>query len=225
MGSGIWAIVYDLQNDGRQNYLTWFHEVHIPEKLSRPGYESAAHFRSLDAEASEKPAGSSCRGASNLALFVGETTRTFFDPSPGQLKQRQDELTRTMIGRRIGAVSTIYTIEWRMDQNGFYPGSGEAPIGRFIRMERFADPDKDEDLEVWCAQERAIQVSRIPGCLGITKVLAAMGAPRHALISEFSDLDCPEAKALFSNRREPENPGPFGFCGVPFSGQRICPPV
>ncbi len=70
MGTGIWAIAYDLQNGGRQDYLTWFHEVHIPEKLSRPGYVWAAHFQSIDPEAPQKPAGTcSVWGRDDSNLF------------------------------------------------------------------------------------------------------------------------------------------------------------
>ena len=44
MDQGIWAIWYDIAGEHRNEYIHWFHEVHIPEKLSRPGYLWAAHY-------------------------------------------------------------------------------------------------------------------------------------------------------------------------------------
>lgn len=41
---GIWALWYDVSEADRSEYLEWFHRVHIPEKLSRPGYLWAAHY-------------------------------------------------------------------------------------------------------------------------------------------------------------------------------------
>ena len=44
MDRGIWAIWYDISDEHRSAYLDWFHQAHIPEKLSRPGYLWAAHY-------------------------------------------------------------------------------------------------------------------------------------------------------------------------------------
>ena len=44
MDRGIWAIAYDIPDELKAEYLDWFHHVHIPEKLSRPGYVWAAHY-------------------------------------------------------------------------------------------------------------------------------------------------------------------------------------
>ena len=46
MDRGIWAIWYELPEErkAREEYVGWFHEVHIPEKLARPGYLWAAHY-------------------------------------------------------------------------------------------------------------------------------------------------------------------------------------
>lgn len=44
MANAIWALAYDISNDDCESYLDWFHRIHIPEKLARPGYPWAAHF-------------------------------------------------------------------------------------------------------------------------------------------------------------------------------------
>ena len=50
MDRGIWAIWYDLPEQGEDEYLEWLHEKYIPEALSRHGYLWAAHVRNLTPE-------------------------------------------------------------------------------------------------------------------------------------------------------------------------------
>ena len=46
MDRGIFALWYDLPEDGEEEYLSWFHEVHLPELLSkREDYCWAAHYK------------------------------------------------------------------------------------------------------------------------------------------------------------------------------------
>mgnify|MGYP001388943222 CR=1 FL=1 len=44
MTTSIWLLFYDIAAADRDHYVDWFHRCHIPEKLARPGYRSAAHF-------------------------------------------------------------------------------------------------------------------------------------------------------------------------------------
>ena len=38
MSQAIWILQYDLTSGLEYEYLNWFHNIHIPEKLARPGY-------------------------------------------------------------------------------------------------------------------------------------------------------------------------------------------
>ena len=40
--------------EGRDEYLSWLHEVHIPEALSRKGYLWAAHYQADAQESSDE---------------------------------------------------------------------------------------------------------------------------------------------------------------------------
>ena len=48
MSAALWMIIYDLDPANADSYLQWFDEVHIPEKLARPGYTWAAHYQVID---------------------------------------------------------------------------------------------------------------------------------------------------------------------------------
>ena len=103
MASAIWALAYDISNEDRQSYLDWFHQIHIPEKLTRPGYRWAAHFEGRATTPNTR---------SYIALFGGISTRIFLDPSPAQLKTKQDDLTSGMMARRRNPFATILAYEW-----------------------------------------------------------------------------------------------------------------
>ena len=45
MSQAIWILQYDLTSGSEDEYLNWFHNIHIPEKLARPGYLWAVHYK------------------------------------------------------------------------------------------------------------------------------------------------------------------------------------
>ena len=107
MSQAIWILKYDLTSGSEQEYLNWFHNIHIPEKLTRPGYLWAVHYKgqigALDRSENRR---------SYLALFGGISTRTFLDPSPSELRGMQDDLTREMMGKRLSSKGDVFALEW-----------------------------------------------------------------------------------------------------------------
>lgn len=237
MDRAVWAIFYDLPEEGRDEYMAWFHEVHIPEKLARPGYLWAAHYETRHPgerfariaarlRRSDDPAHAS--GAGFIALFGGESTRTFYDPSPAELRERQSPETRRMTDARIRAKGLILCEEWRVE--GPEAGAREAPgvLAPAMQMGRYDAGGEDEDLEAWYARERMAGVSTTPGCLGARKYLAATGAQRHAVLYEFASLAAREAHYVALEETEWTR-RVHGYLthppGSPLVGSRLWPPL
>lgn len=180
MDHGIWAIWYDIAPENKAAYLEWFHGVHMPEKLSRPGYGWAAHYE----------LGHGGRGVGYVALFGGESTHTFLSPSPGQLAQRQSAETRRYMGMRINSAAAILAEETRIDGPDAAtrgPGLTSAPVIQ-IGHYNAPSPAVEDDLGGWYAQERFPLLARLPGCVGARKMLATMGHYKHAILHEFTSL-------------------------------------
>ncbi|HBK80778.1 MAG TPA: hypothetical protein DDZ83_14090, partial [Nitrospinae bacterium] len=91
MDRGIFALWYDLPEDGEEEYLSWFHEAHLPELLSkREDYCWAAHYKNEGGgdrfhevvkdmmRAGESDVGS---GKDYLFLIGAESPHSFFDPN------------------------------------------------------------------------------------------------------------------------------------------------
>ena len=45
MSNAVWVILYTVADADRQDYLDWFHQVHIPDKLARPGHHQLSLIR------------------------------------------------------------------------------------------------------------------------------------------------------------------------------------
>jgi hypothetical protein len=181
MDRGIWAIWYGLDDGQRSEYESWFHEVHIPEKLSRPGYVWAAHY------ALEEDKG-------YLALFGGVTAHTFLAPSPGQLAQRQSAEMRRFMQMRQHSSACILAEEVRVDGPEVGQRGAEGTPGPVIHFGNYnaASPAVEDDLGGWYAQERLPLLSKLPGCIGARKMLASVGAHKHAILHEFVSLEMRE---------------------------------
>jgi len=187
--ASIWGIIYDLPDAGRDAYLAWFHDVHMPEKLARPGYLWAAHYEVIDDEgghvSSMHGAGSSDVGAGTakssgyIALFGGEDTQTFLDPSPAQIKPRQTPLTREMMAKRISQRSFIAAQEWLAPsghENSMHGAS-------HIALTWCDAPTQDEAFGAWCVQDLKPVLLAERGVLFLAKLLAATGPAKHVILS------------------------------------------
>jgi hypothetical protein len=181
MDRGIWAIWYELDREQRSEYEAWFHAVHIPEKLSRPGYRWAAHY-ALEAD------------KGYLAFFGGETAHTFLNPSPGQLAQRQSAETRRYMQMRQRSSACILAEEVRVDGPDADQRGANGTPGAVIQFGNYnaASPAVEDDLGAWYAQERLPLLAKLPGCIGARKMLASVGAHKHAILHEFVSLESRE---------------------------------
>jgi hypothetical protein len=171
MSNAIWMITYELRRKREAAYLEWFHEVHVPEKLARPGYSWASHCRATNADTDD--------GAPHyLALFGGETTSVFFNPSPAQLAPKQPAETRDMMACRVSSRALILTGEWVAADDGA-PSAGGGPVdAEAISLTLCDAAGNDMDFGAWLIQEH------LPLVAGNTihKLLASSGDVRHAII-------------------------------------------
>lgn len=184
MDQGIWAIWYDIAAGDRAAYLDWFHRVHIPEKLARPGYLWAAHY-------TLRHRGADC---GYVALFGGRTTHTFLNPSPGQLATRQSAETRKYIGMRQAPRACILAEETRVDGPDAAHRDAAQTTAPVLQIGNYNAPGPavEDELGAWYAQERFPALARLPGCVGARKMLATVGSHKHAILHEFTSLELRE---------------------------------
>jgi len=184
MTGAIWALAYEISNEDRETYLNWFHRIHIPEKLARPGYRWAAHFEGSATTPDTH---------SYIALFGGISTRIFLDPSPAQLKTKQDDLTREMMAQRRNPFATILVHEWS-DRSTPSTSNDDARAVELINSDRLDfllinAVEQGEAIGAWAVQNLLPKLqSDNPDAAqnaAIThKFVSVTGPPAHILFHE-----------------------------------------
>ena len=204
MTGAIWALAYEISNDDRETYLDWFHRFHIPEKLARPGYRWAAHFENSAAAPDTY---------SYIALFGGISTRIFLDPSPAQLKTKQDDLTREMMARRRNPFATILAHEWRDNSAPTKSNDGttaaEAINSSWLDFLVIDAAGQDEAIGAWAVQTLLPKLQKdnpdaIKTAAVTHKLISVTGAPAHILFYETNQTELTGDAA--ASRFEPQTP-------------------
>ncbi|MEM9359891.1 MAG: hypothetical protein AAGB04_27215 [Pseudomonadota bacterium] len=185
MSNAIWLIMYDIASANEAAYLDWFHNVHIPEKLARPGYTWGAHYEVVGPDGAPRMlTGNEAGGQRGFAAFFGgEDTRTFLDPSPAQIKPTQPPLTREMMGHRIGSQMMIATEEWRA-----LAESGDGPSYANLNVVVGTVDGHDEDYGSWCIQTYLPYISTKSGFEVSAKFLSTTAPGNHVMVASFATL-------------------------------------
>lgn len=171
MSSAVWMIIYGLNADREAEYLDWFHDVHMPEKLSRPGYTWASHYRSAEPM-------QDVGGPLYLALFGGDTSAVFYHPSPAQLAPTQPPETRAMMACRVKSRTLIFASEWSADAGGTPVADSPTIDAEAISLTLCDTAGNDMDFSAWLVQEH------LPALAGngIRKLVASTGDVRHGIV-------------------------------------------
>jgi hypothetical protein len=172
MTRAIWTLRYALDGQDDAAYFAWFHGEHIPEKRARPGYTWAAHYAD---------------GAGQyLALFGADEARAFLDPSPGQLKLRQDPTTRRMVPHRRDVVASVLVEVAREGAPGIVPQA--------LRMTVVApEAGSADDSAAAMVQRHLPAAARVPGFRWASFLVPAIGAGGHVLMEASDRLGPPLA--------------------------------
>lgn len=203
MDRGIWATWYDLAEEGKQEYLDWLHDVHLPAMLSRPGYLWAAHVQnivSIQREArniarlthTDDPAVPT--GFAYLLIYGALSPHTFVDPSPDEIFAELNPASKRMLARQVQPRACIFVEADRVegpDALKRRPGITPGPVIQFGSFNINA-PENETEMSTWYARSRLPLVQPLPGTVGARKLVSLSGWARHAILYEFSSLDAAE---------------------------------
>jgi hypothetical protein len=109
----LWITWYDLPEDGRETYLSWLHQMHIPALLKRPGFLWGAHYASVERGSMSTMRRDSSKkdprldptvptGDRYLLLFGAEHANVFGNPVPSGLHASLGPDNRKMLALRTG---------------------------------------------------------------------------------------------------------------------------
>lgn len=238
MDRGIWAIWYDLPEEEGEEYISWLHEVHIPQALRRPGYLWAAHVRNVVTPEREArirqivhhtddrsvPA-----GVEYLMLFGALGPAVFLDPSPAQMQERMTPEAREMLGRRRNPRSSIFVEHNRIAGPEVKTRAPGITPGPAIQMGTFNvnAVENEDELGSWYAQVRMPRLTKMEGCVGARNLVSVSGWAKHAILYEWVSLA--SLQENFITEKIPRSRRAVGSLvhapSSPSLGERIWPPA
>jgi hypothetical protein len=198
----LWITWYDLPEAGRDAYFSWLNTSYIPRVLKKPGLLYAAHFeQEREVRQAGVPAGAPGRlrhvddpsvptGYHYVLIFGAETPHAFAHPTPGKFHAELPAEDRKMLAVRVGERVNIMIDEDRI--GGPEAGSRKAneALSACIQLGSFNAGTADEDeILAWYAQWRLPSMNKLPGCVGIRKLVSVSGWAKHGVLYEFVSVE------------------------------------
>ena len=214
MDKGVWAIWYDLPEEGKEEYLAWLHEVYIPKMLSRPEYLWGVHLRCEPREARKDylrprllhPPDSVPVGNDYILLFGAPTAHTFFDPSPKEMIESESAEGREMLGRRLNERMCVFTEVARVNGPDVDKRQADLRPGPIVQLGSFnaKDEESEEALCAWFTRLRLPTQETMPGCVGARKMVSVCGWAKHGIMYEFVSMELMREHFFGHDNRFPE---------------------
>jgi len=213
----LWISWYGLADKDRDAYLSWLHGTHMNNVLKRPGILWGGHFKSEAAPIqSGVPRGAHGRlrhtdepavpkGNAYILIFGAENAHAFARPTTAKYRAGLPPGDRKMIAARAGERINIFT-----DENGIGgPEAGKRDpkqaLSPCIQLGSFNAGTADEDeLLDWYANWRLPSMNKLPGCVGIRKLVSVSGWAKHGVLYEFVSLEARNAHFPDHEKANPE---------------------
>ena len=193
MDRALWISWYDLDASTRDRYLAWLHQTYIPKLLRLSGVISAAHY---EVDQSERPlphlrqtTEALPRGNSYIFIVTGENAHVFAGLTPFRAKPTAGE--KRMLAMRIGERVNLFTEEARANGPEARRREGKYSLAPGIQLGNFNSGsylDEDELLS-WYAHLRLPNFQKLPGGIGIRKLVSVSGWAKHGVLYEFTSLE------------------------------------
>jgi hypothetical protein len=199
---GIWISWYDLPDAAREPYLAWLHGTYIPKILKKPGVLWAAHYLNTKVQPgphirhTTDPAVP--KGNDYVLMFGAETphafskgVQAFTQGAPSKLVADLSAADREMLAKRLGERVVITAEEARIDGPEASSRGGQLTPSPCIQLGSFngGTPEVEDELLSWYADWRMEALGKLPGCVGMRKLVSVSGWAKHLVIYEFTSIE------------------------------------
>lgn len=202
MDKSIWATWYNLPGGDSAAYLAWLHGKFMPKVLGNRRVLWAAHYKVQQKpkphhirETTDDSVG---KGNDYILLFGAESTHAFTRDAASYTQGKTDRWTaqysdedQAMLAKRAQVRSAIMTEEARVHGPACGSREGLRLPAPCIQLGSFngPTPEIEQELLAWYADWRMSALSKLPGCLGMRKMVSAVGWNKHGVMYEFASLE------------------------------------
>lgn len=247
MDNAIWGQWYNVaggqSNAGVNNdFLGWMHGKFMPKILGNPGVLWAAHYKVDQKRTPHRIVTTKDESVGNgndyILLFGGESTHAFSRDAASFARGTPDRWSTQlsaedtkMLSLRSGVRTAIMTEEARVHGPECGKREGLRQPAPCIQIGSFngPTPEIEQELLAWYADWRMSALAKLPGCLGMRKLVSAVGWNKHGVIYEFLSLAARNAGMAEVAKLYPEMEAWTDVCvpklvhayGSPHIGERI----
>jgi hypothetical protein len=212
-----WISWYNLPDAGREEYLTWAHEIYMPKVLAREGVLWAAHYESL-AKGAFTPLGGGGRishkkdpegvptGDRFIMMFGASEAYALANPTAAEFHASFDDTGRKMLAMRMEERRNIMLEEGRVEGADLVKHTPTITPAPAIQLGSFhpGSWQDDDEQAAWYARWRLPSLKNVPGCLRVRKLVSVAGWAKHACFYEFTSIEAREQHFVHYEKPNPD---------------------
>jgi hypothetical protein len=182
-GSGMLMVWCDVPADKEAEFNRWYNEEHIAERLSIPGFLSAARYEAVKGG----PKHLAVYELENAAVMESEAYKKVSNnPTPWTKKTGPQAVATTFI-------RNIYSMIHPKAVTPAIANAGMAPALQIGRMDVPADVDKE--WNEWYSTIYVPNYEKVPGVIRGRRYRAVVGTPQYMTFYEFENPKVSETEA------------------------------
>jgi len=187
-GSGLLMVWADVPSDKEKDFNRWYNEEHLAERLSVPGFLSAARYEAVKSG----PKHLACYELDSVAVLEGEAYR--------RVQTHPSEWTRRCSPEVIGTtyIRNVYTLIHPKTVTREVAESDMAPALQIGRMD--VPPEVDDEFNTWYNTIYVPNYEKVPGVIRGRRYRAVIGTPSYLTLYEFEHPRVSESAAWAAQR-------------------------
>ncbi len=187
-GTGLLMVWTDVPADKEEEFNRWYNEEHLAERLSVPGFLSAARYEAVKG------------GPKHLACYELESVAVLESGAYNRVRAHPTEWTRRCSPEVIGAnyIRNIYALIHPKTVTPEVAQSDMAPALQIGRMD--VPPEIDDQFNAWYNTIYVPNYEKVPGVIRGRRYRAVTGTPTYLTLYEFEHSRVSESAAWAAQR-------------------------
>jgi hypothetical protein len=178
----------DVPADKEEEFNRWYNEEHLAERLSVPGFLSAARYEAVKS------------GPKHLACYELASADVLQSPAYKRVQANPTEWTKRCSPTAIATtfIRNVYTQIHPLAVPSAVAQSGMAPALQIGRMD--VPPAVDDEFNHWYNTIYVPNYEKVPGVIRGRRYRAVEGTPTYLTLYEFERPDVSESKEWLAQR-------------------------
>ena len=190
-GTGLLMVWADVPADKEAEFNRWYNEEHLKERLSVPGFLSAARYEAVKGS----PKHLACYELESPAVLESEAyKRVQMNPTPWTKRCSPNVIGTT-------SIRNVYTMIHPTAVTPAIAGSEMAPSLQIGRMD--VPPEVDAEFNNWYNTIYIPNYEKVPGVIRGRRYRAVTGTPTYLTLYEFEHPKVSESDAWMAQRDAP----------------------